>query len=414
MKTIFRTAFYLRSNYVNKEGNTSVMARIYLNSERLSIGSTGISVNAKLWDKEKERLKGRSTEALSTNLQLDNIQNGLQNIFRRLEFSDELSLERIKSEYLGKKEDVETFMTLFEKYNNDVRQQVGYTKTPATLQKYEVCRKHFQAFLKTKYRRSDLKIAELTVLVIHDFELYLRTAGKQKQNTANKTLKTLKTIVLFGKSIGVINHDPFRNHQFTSTPVDRGFLSEEEVMDIATKDLSDIPRLELVRDIFVFSCFTGLAYIDVANLKPEHIVTLDGKEWIMTRRQKTKVESNVLLLEVPKSIIAKYEGQTAREDMLFPILSNQKMNSYLKEIADICGIKKNLTFHLARHTFATLCLSKGVPMESVSKMLGHTNIRTTQIYARITNKKIEHDMEQFADKLGKFNTAMGIGENSWQ
>ena len=414
MKTIFRTAFYLRSNYVNKEGNTSVMARIYLNSERLSIGSTGISVNAKLWDKEKERLKGRSTEALSTNLQLDNIQNGLLNIFRRLEFSDELSLERIKSEYLGKKEDVETFMTLFEKYNNDVRQQVGYTKTPATLQKYEVCRKHFQAFLKTKYRRSDLKIAELTVLVIHDFELYLRTAGKQKQNTANKTLKTLKTIVLFGKSIGVINHDPCRNHQFTSTPVDRGFLSEEEVMDIATKDLSDIPRLELVRDIFVFSCFTGLAYIDVANLKPEHIVTLDGKEWIMTRRQKTKVESNVLLLEVPKSIIAKYEGQTAREDMLFPILSNQKMNSYLKEIADICGIKKNLTFHLARHTFATLCLSKGVPMESVSKMLGHTNIRTTQIYARITNKKIEHDMEQFADKLGKFNTAMGIGENSWQ
>ena len=414
MKTIFRTAFYLRSNYVNKEGNTSVMARIYLNSERLSIGSTGISVNAKLWDKEKERLKGRSTEALSTNLQLDNIQNGLLNIFRRLEFSDELSLERIKSEYLGKKEDVETFMTLFEKYNNDVRQQVGYTKTPATLQKYEVCRKHFQAFLKSKYRRSDLKIAELTVLVIHDFELYLRTVGKQKQNTANKTLKTLKTIVLFGKSIGVINHDPFMNHQFTSTPVDRGFLSEEEVMDIATKDLSDIPRLELVRDIFVFSCFTGLAYIDVANLKPEHIVTLDGKEWIMTRRQKTKVESNVLLLEVPKSIIAKYEGQTAREDMLFPILSNQKMNSYLKEIADICGIKKNLTFHLARHTFATLCLSKGVPMESVSKMLGHTNIRTTQIYARITNKKIEHDMEQFADKLGKFNTAMGIGENSWQ
>lgn len=339
MKTIFRTAFYLRSNYVNKEGNTSVMARIYLNSERLSIGSTGISVNAKLWDKEKERLKGRSTEALSTNLQLDNIQNGLLNIFRRLEFSDELSLERIKSEYLGKKEDVETFMTLFEKYNNDVRQQVGYTKTPATLQKYEVCRKHFQAFLKTKYRRSDLKIAELTVLVIHDFELYLRTAGKQKQNTANKTLKTLKTIVLFGKSIGVINHDPFRNHQFTSTPVDRGFLSEEEVMDIATKDLSDIPRLELVRDIFVFSCFTGLAYIDVANLKPEHIVTLDGKEWIMTRRQKTKVESNVLLLEVPKSIIAKYEGQTAREDMLFPILSNQKMNSYLKEIAEICVVR---------------------------------------------------------------------------
>ena len=195
--------------------------------------------------------------------------------------------------------------------------------------------------------------------------------------------------------------------------MNRGFLTDEEVLQIVNKELN-VPRLELVRDIFIFSCFTGLAYIDVANLTPDNIVMLGGKEWIMTKRQKTSVETNVLLLDIPKRIISKYSHQTYRDGKLFPILSNQKTNSYLKEIADICGIKKNLTFHLARHTFATLCLSKGVPMESVSKMLGHTNIRTTQIYARITNKKIEHDMEQFADKLGKFNTAMGIGENSWQ
>ena len=195
--------------------------------------------------------------------------------------------------------------------------------------------------------------------------------------------------------------------------MNRGFLTDEEVLQIVNKELN-VPRLELVRDIFIFSCFTGLAYIDVANLTPDNIVMLGGKEWIMTKRQKTSVETNVLLLDIPKRIISKYSHQTYRDGKLFPILSNQKTNSYLKEIADICGIKKNLTFHLARHTFVTLCLSKGVPMESVSKMLGHTNIRTTQIYARITNKKIEHDMEQFADKLGKFNTAMGIGENSWQ
>ena len=196
-------------------------------------------------------------------------------------------------------------------------------------------------------------------------------------------------------------------------PVNRGFLTDEEVLQIVNKELN-VPRLELVRDIFIFSCFTGLAYIDVANLTPDNIVMLGGKEWIMTKRQKTSVETNVLLLDIPKRIISKYSHQTYRDGKLFPILSNQKTNSYLKEIADICGIKKNLTFHLARHTFATMSLSKGVPIESVSKMLGHTNIRTTQIYARITNKKIEHDMEQFADKLGKFNTAMGIGENSWQ
>ena len=144
------------------------------------------------------------------------------------------------------------------------------------------------------------------------------------------------------------------------------------------------------------------------NLAPENIVTLNGKQWIMTKRQKTSVETNVLLLDIPKSIIAKYSGKTYRDGKLFPMLTNQKLNSYLKEIADICGIKKNLTFHLARHTFATMSLSKGVPIESVSKMLGHTNIKTTQIYARITNKKIEHDMDELADKLGTFNTALGI------
>ena len=166
--------------------------------------------------------------------------------------------------------------------------------------------------------------------------------------------------------------------------------------------------MELVRDLFVFSCFTGLAYIDVANLTPENIVTLDDKQWIMTKRQKTSIATNVLLLDIPKNIIEKYSGKTYRNGKLFPMLTNQRTNSYLKEIADICGIKKDLTFHMARHTFATMSLSKGVSMESVSKMLGHTNIKTTQIYARITNKKIENDMEQLAGKLDKFNIAMGI------
>lgn len=407
MKSIFRTVFYLRSNYVNKEGKTPVMLRIYLNNERLSIGSTGISVVQSQWDNEKERLKGRNTETLNTNLQLDNIANGLQMIFRKLELGDELSLERIKSEFLGKKEDVDTLMQLFNKHNADVAKQVGISLTSATLQKYNVCKRHFADFLRTNYKRTDLKLSELTFVVTRDFDLYLRTIVGQNANTATKTMKTFKTIIILGQKMGVLHHDPFLNHRFHLEPVNRGFLTDEEILKIANKELG-IQRLEHVRDMFIFSCFTGLAYIDVANLTPEHIVTLDDKQWIMTKRQKTSVETNVLLLDIPKSIIAKYSHKTYRDGKLFPILSNQKTNSYLKEIADLCGIKKNLTFHLARHTFATMSLSKGVPMESVSKMLGHTNIKTTQIYARITNKKIEHDMEQLADKLGKFNTAMGV------
>lgn len=407
MKSIFRVVFYLRSNYVNKEGKTSVMLRIYLNNERLSLGSTGVSVKSSQWDKEKERIKGRTTEALNTNLQLDNIASGLQSIFRRIEMSDVVSLERIKSEFLGKKEEIDTLMQLFEKHNGDVAKQVGVSVGKATLQKYNVCKRHFSEFLEKQYKRSDLKLTELTYVVIREFDLYLRTEVGQNPNTATKTMKTFKTITLLGQKMGVLLHDPFMNHRFHIEPVNRGFLTDEEILLIANKDLG-ISRLELVRDIFIFSCFTGLAYIDVSNLTPDHIVTLGDKQWIMTQRQKTSVETNVLLLDIPKAIIAKYGGKTYRNGKLFPMLTNQKTNSYLKEIADICGIKKNLTFHLARHTFATMSLSKGVPMESVSKMLGHTNIRTTQIYARITNKKIEHDMEELADKLDKFNDAMGL------
>ena len=410
MKSIFRVVFYLRSNYVNKEGKTSVMLRIYLNNERLSLGSTGIAITASQWDKDKERIKGRTTDALSTNLQLDNIAGGLQAIFRKIEMSDDLSLERIKSEFLGKKDEIDTLMQLFEKHNTDISKQVGIFVSKATLQKYNVCKRHFSDFLDKQYKRNDLKLTELTYLVIREFDLYLRTVVGQNSNTATKTMKTFKTITLLGQKMGVLLHDPFMNHRFHLEPVNRGFLTDEEILLIANKEIG-IPRLELVRDIFIFSCFTGLAYIDVSNLTPDHIVTLGAKQWIMTQRQKTSVETNILLLDIPKAIIDKYCDNPAypkRENKLFPILSNQKMNAYLKEIADLCGIKKNLTFHLARHTFATMSLSKGVPMESVSKILGHTNIKTTQIYARITNKKIEHDMEELAGKLGKFNNAMRI------
>ena len=349
MKAIFRAVFYLRSNYVNKEGKTPVMLRIYLNNERLSIGSTGIAVQQSQWDREKERLKGRTTEALSTNLELDNIQSGLQTIFKKVEMTDEVSLERIKSEYLGKKEDVDTLMSLFNKHNSDVARQVGVSVEAATLQKYNVCKKHFSNFLRDKYGRSDIRLSELGYIVIHDFDIYLRTVVGQNPNTATRMMKTFKTITILGRKLGVLHHDPFLNIRFHMEPVNRGFLTDEEILKIANKDFG-IGRLELVRDVFVFSCFTGLAYIDVYNLAPENIVTLNGKQWIMTKRQKTSVETNVLLLDIPKSIIAKYSGKTYRDGKLFPMLTNQKLNSYLKEIADICGIKKNLTFHMRSHS----------------------------------------------------------------
>lgn len=407
MRMNFKVSFYLRSNYENKEGKSPVMLRIFLGGEMTNFGTTKIFVKKSLWSNATSRLRGRTTEALSVNAALDAISTTLYGIYRKYENDESLSLDLIRTVYFGKNREFTSFLPVFDKFLEDIKQRVGKTIGADSLQKYSVLRRHFAEFLMYKYSRKDIGLNEFTPAVVQDFHLYMSTVAGCAYNTSVKKVKTLKTITIYAQKRGFLLHDPFVNHHFHMEPVDRGFLTDEEILRVANKNLG-IQRLELVRDIFIFSCFTGLAYIDVSNLTPNHIVTMDDKQWIMTKRQKTSVETNVLLLDIPRAIIAKYSHKTYRDGKLFPVLTNQKTNSYLKEIADLCGIKKKLTFHLARHTFATMSLSKGVPIESVSKMLGHTNIRTTQIYARITNKKIEHDMEQLSEKLGKFNSAMGI------
>ena len=400
MRMIFKVSYYVRSNYENKQGKSPLMIRIFLNGEMLNVGSSGIYIDKKLWNNSTNRVKGRGSESLNLNAQLDNISNSLQMIFKKHEFDEDLTLDKIKSIFLGKNKVKTTFVEFYDKYLEDIKAQVCAGKSIALYHKYSAARSHFVNFLHAKYGRKDLMPGELTHLIIHDFEIYLKTVVSLKSNSATKTLKFFKTVVIFAQKCGVMTHDPFLNHHFHLEPVDRGFLTDEEIQRIMQKDF-EIPRLEMVRDVFIFSCFCGLAYIDVAHLTQENIITLDNRPWIIINRQKTNVQSNIPLLEIPQMILDKYKGKT-KDNRLLPVLSNQKINAYLKEIADLCGIKKRLSYHLARHTFATMLLSKGVPIESVSKMLGHTNIKTTQIYARITNKKIEQDMMQVADKFDGF------------
>ena len=397
---IFKVSYYVRSNYENKQGKSPLMIRIFLNGEMLNVGSSGIYIDKKLWNNSTNRVKGRGSESLNLNAQLDNISNSLQMIFKKHEFDEDLTLDKIKSIFLGKNKVKTTFVEFYDKYLEDIKAQVGAGKSIALYHKYSAARSHFVNFLHAKYGRKDLMPGELTHLIIHDFEIYLKTVVSLKSNSATKTLKFFKTVVIFAQKCGVMTHDPFLNHHFHLEPVDRGFLTDEEIQRIMQKDF-EIPRLEMVRDVFIFSCFCGLAYIDVAHLTQENIITLDNRPWIIINRQKTNVQSNIPLLEIPQMILDKYKGKT-KDNRLLPVLSNQKINAYLKEIADLCGIKKRLSYHCLRHTFATMLLSKGVPIESVSKMLGHTNIKTTQIYARITNKKIEQDMMQVADKFDGF------------
>lgn len=236
-------------------------------------------------------------------------------------------------------------------------------------------------------------------MFITDFELYLRTAAKCGANTTAKFMQFFKRIILIARNNGMIVGDPFANYKIRLERVDRGYLSEDELKIIMKKKLVS-ERLENVRDLFMFSAFCGLAYSDMAALTQDNIrKSFDGKLWIITKRKKTNTNVNVPLLDIPKMILKKYEGKLPNGKIL-PVISNQKLNAYLKEIADVCGVKKNLTFHLARHTFSTtVTLAKGVPIETVSKMLGHTNIETTQIYARITNSKIGNDMEGLSEKF---------------
>ena len=240
--------------------------------------------------------------------------------------------------------------------------------------------------MKAKYNISDISLKEINHMFITDLENYLRTESKCNENTTAKFMQTFKMIVIIAKNNGWIYTDPFSNYKIRLKRVDRGYLTDAELQKIMKKKFPT-KRLEQVRDVFLFSCYTGLSYVDVRELKANDIkISFDGKPWIMIHRHKTDTPENVPLLKIPQMLLQKYEGQLPKGQLL-PVLSNQKLNSYLKEIADLCGINKNITFHLARHTFATTTtLAKGVPIETVSKMLGHTNIETTQIYARITNE----------------------------
>lgn len=401
MRTKFRVVFLLRTSYKSKDGKSPIDTRIYLNGERTKLGSTGILIDPKMWDSSNGCAKGRSAEASKINSELSRIESDLYHIFRVNEFNPDLSLDLIRAEYLGEGEKSQSFLQFFDEFIERVKSEIGKTRCYASYQKFNVLKKHFVAFLKSRYNRNDLMMNELSYKIISDLENYLLTDGKCKHNTVMRMMGNFKTLTIRAMKLGLLKTDPYANYKIHFNKTDRGFLTDDEIKAIMEHDFP-LQRLEFVRDIFIFSCFTGLAYIDVAQLTKENIKELDGRLWIMTSRQKTNVPSNVLLLEVPLQIIHKYEGVDPKGRLL-PILTNQRMNSYLKEIADLCGIDKNLTFHVARHTFATMAISKGVPIESVSKMLGHTKISTTQIYARITNKKVERDMLELAGKLCDFD-----------
>ncbi|MDR3652361.1 MAG: site-specific integrase [Paludibacter sp.] len=399
MKSTFKVLFYVKRNATRKDGKMPIVARITVDGH-IAQFNTKLEIKPNNWSVKMGRAIGQSYENKQFNGMLNEIKASLYKIYHEIQQKDNyVTAEKVKNDFLGVSEYHETLINLFQKHNEDVFKLIGISKSPGTYQKYKVTLKHLQNFLLLKYKLTDISLKEIKHMFLCDFEIYLLTTAGCNANTTAKFMQFLKRIILIARNNGLIIHDPFANYKIKLTKVDRGYLTQEDIEKILQKKFST-KRLELVRDIFIFSCFTGLAYIDVYNLTEKNIRTsFDGNLWVMAKRQKTNIQSNILLLNVPKMILDKYKGKSPNNKLL-PILSNQKMNAYLKEIGDLCEIDKELTFHIARHTFATtITLAKGVPIETVSKMLGHTNIRTTQIYARITDSKISNDMQALAGKL---------------
>ena len=394
MKSTFKVLFYLKKGSEKKNGEVMIMARITIDG-KLCQFSTKQSILPENWNIAAGKAKGK--DAGRINALLEDIKASLNNIYHEQQRRDNyVTAEKVKNEFLGHSEKHKTILDLFKKHNDDVKQLVGISKTIATYRKYEVTRRHLAEFIQSKYNISDIAINEITPMFITDFELYLRTTCKCSYNTTAKFMQFFKRIILIARNNGILIGDPFANYKIRLEKVDRGYLTEDEIKIILKKKMVS-ERLENVRDLFIFSCFTGLAFSDIHGLRKEHIVEdSNGVRWIRKGRQKTKIMCNIPLMEVPLKILEKYSTNEycRKHGVLFPVLCNQKMNACLKELADICGIKKTLTTHVARHTFATFALANGVSIESVAKMLGHTNVQMTRHYARVLDRTVIREMSQ--------------------
>jgi len=410
MRSTFKILFYIKKNAVKSNGKAPVMARITLNGEIVQF-SVKCEIDPAEWSPKAGRAVGRTASAINLNSMLDGFRANITQHYREIsDWDATVTAEKVRNAFLGLQTREDSLLDLFDHHLENLKAQVGKDVSRDTYMKYLRTRDRVKDFMKYKYNVSDINMKEINHSFLCDFEVYIKTMYSCGQNSTAKFMQRLKSIILIAKSNGWIKIDPFLNYKLHFEKSEREYLTEPELEAIMKKNFP-IKRLEQVRDIFVFSCFTGLAYVDVFNLRESNIrTTFDESLWIIGKRVKTGVSYRVPLLDTPLKIINKYKG-TLPSDELLPIISNQKMNSYLKEIAAICGVNKNLSFHCARHTFATtVTLSKGVSIESVSKMLGHTNIKTTQIYARITDNKISDDMIALAGKIKGLETKFAVNQ----
>lgn len=410
MKTnqTFTILFWIYKSKMNN-GKAPIYCRITIDGERLQF-ATQRTIEPSKWVSAAGIVKGNSEEARSINAYLDLISVELNKHYNiLLSTSQTISVHTLRNSYLGIKEKQKGLIEIFKYHNDQMKELIGLDVVKSTHTKFETVLSKLESFLKENFKRSEILLKELDHKFISDFEYFLKTHEKIGHNTSMKYIRNLKKVMNMAISNDWINKNPFGNFKCSNKKVIREILTPEELNNLSQKEFT-IERLIEVRDIFLFCCYTGYAFVDVEKLtKNDVVIGIDGGKWIYTNRQKTGTSSNVPLLPPAVEILEKYADHPYCENKgkLLPVKSNQKMNAYLKEVADLCEINKPLTMHIARHTFATtVTLSNGVPIETVSKLLGHTKLATTQIYAQVLENKVSEDMSKLKEIYSsKHNTA---------
>lgn len=386
--------FYAKKTKGNPE-LSAIYLRITVKGKRAEL-STGQTITTSSWNSKAGKLSGTGNQARTVNAFLDSIRlKFLQCNNELITANKEISCDSLKNRYLGIDEKKITIMEVFRDHNRQMEALIGKSFAHGTWERYQTSARHTVEFMQWKYNVEDMDVLEISPAFVSNYEFWLRTVKKCANNTAVKYIKNFQKIVNICLANDWIQKNPFTSYKAKLTPVTPNFLDENQLVVIQNK-VFRTERLTLVRDMFLFSCYTGLAYIDIQKLTSDNIsVGLDGARWISTKRTKTKIDVRLPVLLIAEEILLKYKDhpKCLNEGKVLPILSNQKMNEYLKEISDLCEIGFDLTFHTARHTFATtVTLSNGVPLETVSKMLGHSSLKMTQHYAKILDRKIGEDM----------------------
>ena len=405
-RSTFSVLFYVNRSK-EKNGVVPVMGRVTINCTQSQF-SCKKSIPLDLWDAKGNCAKGRSKEALQLNRELDNIKAQIIKHYQRLSDREAfVTAEMVRNAYQGFGSEYETLLKAFDKDIASFKKRVGKDRVQSTLWAMQLSRKDVASFIEARYRRTDMSMLELTPDFIRDFAAYLSTDRGLANGTIWQRCMWLKGVVMRAHYNGKIPRNPFAQFHISPNCKEREYLTEEELKQVMAHHFEDA-NLAFVRDIFVFVSFTALSFIDVKELTTDNIVDVNGEKWIVSHRHKTNVPYQVKLMDVPLQIIDRYK-HLQEDKLVFGKMNYWSMCKKLKKVMTTCGIEKQISYHCGRHFFATTALSNGMPIERVSRVLGHTNIVTTQIYARITSQKLNDDLTMLGDKLNKSFSDIKIG-----